>query len=98
MLLKIFTWLAQKLFHRTFVVGDDKVYGLAMVKEKTPYFSPADVNWGEIKVTAFTFDDFTAKRYKEGKLPGAFLLPEHAEEASRRLQKVLKDYHEELGY
>jgi len=47
--------------------------------------------------SAFT-SSWEVKRFQEGRGLDIFKYKEHAEEASHRLEKTLKEYHQELGY
>lgn len=62
------------------------------------YFYPSDLGYGKVEAASSTFNSYGADRYKDGLFPTAFANEKDALEASRRMLKVLNDYHEELGY
>ncbi len=95
---KIVSWLCRVILRKPIVVGKTTIYELWKPEKDAKYFYPSDINYGKIGVGSTTFSSYTSDFYKEGNFPGAFAQKEHALEAARRIQKVLKEFHDELGY
>lgn len=97
-MLKIYLWLARKLFKKPFIEGNKIIYSAWEPKKDVRYFAPTDFSYGKPAINSSTFSKWQVERYLQGNDPMCFAQEEHALEAAKRILSALREYHEELKY
>ena len=106
MFLRFLLWVLRTFCGRSIILGQKVAYEAWSPKEGMAYYYPniygllptIRSSTSVSMVSSATFSAREADDYKKRGYLFCFSRKEHAEVAKERIRRVLKDYHEELGY